>query len=230
VYLLDANATFGTLVEAIRMRCHRPTVTGVVPSIVVGIGSAVDGPYDRPRRTADFAEPSDLRFADLLEELKQTVEAGLDVDSQRRVLIGHSLGGLFVVRLLLERPDSFGTYVTISPSLWWDWDGLVAKVGQLSGRLQSPINVFVAIGEYEETLAPWQVSAPNADEIARRRSERQMVTRARAFAGRLGELGESVVRISYEEFAGEDHASVVPMAISRALRFALPPREGDSQQ
>lgn len=54
LYLLDANATFGTVVEAIRLRARRPDVTGVVPTAVVGIGYPVEGPYDRARRTYDF--------------------------------------------------------------------------------------------------------------------------------------------------------------------------------
>ena len=37
IYVLDANATFGTFVEAIRMRAHRPDATGVGPAIVAGI-------------------------------------------------------------------------------------------------------------------------------------------------------------------------------------------------
>jgi hypothetical protein len=31
--------------------------------------------------------------------------------------------------------------------------------------------------------------------------------------------------VRYEELAGEDHASIVPIAIAHGLRFALAPRE-----
>ena len=50
-----------------------------------------------------------------------------------------------------------------------------------------------------------------------------MVSRARTFAERLGRTSAGGLRVQFEEFAGEDHASVVPIAISRALRFALAP-------
>lgn len=46
IYLLDANAAFGTMAEAVGLRSRRPEVTGVVPSVVVGIGYATDEPLD----------------------------------------------------------------------------------------------------------------------------------------------------------------------------------------
>jgi hypothetical protein len=36
------------------------------------------------------------------------------------MLIGHSFGGLFITQVLIEEPDAFDAYVSISPSLWWD--------------------------------------------------------------------------------------------------------------
>lgn len=37
-----------------------------------------------------------------------------------RVLIGHSLGGLFVINMLLKHPQMFDSYLAIDPSMWWD--------------------------------------------------------------------------------------------------------------
>jgi pimeloyl-ACP methyl ester carboxylesterase len=37
-----------------------------------------------------------------------------------RVLVGHSLGGLFAVYALIRRPDLFTGYVVMEPSLWWN--------------------------------------------------------------------------------------------------------------
>ena len=43
-------------------------------------------------------------------------------------------------------------------------------------------------------------------------------------AGRpLGRFGKSGVRAEYHEFKGEGHISVLPVLISRALRFAFKP-------
>jgi tetratricopeptide (TPR) repeat protein len=45
------------------------------------------------------------------------------------VLIGHSLGGLFAVYALLNRPELFRGYLVTSPSLWWD-DQVLVKAAQ----------------------------------------------------------------------------------------------------
>jgi len=242
LYLLDANATFATVVEAIRMRAHRPAATGVVPAVVVGIAYPVEGPYDRYRRIFDFTAgapaspvaewPPDARtggapaFLDLLERLHRDLEPELAIDPARRALVGHSLGGRFVLHALVERPDLFANYIAISPSVWLHWDHLVTRVGELAERLAAApahVGVMIGVGEYEEPLAPWQADSPDAAEILKRRAERQMISRARTLADRLKGLEGFGLRMSYEEFAREDHASVVPVALSRSLRFALAP-------
>jgi uncharacterized protein len=44
-----------------------------------------------------------------------------------RVLVGHSLGGLFALDTILTQPGLFNSYVAISPSLWWDDENLIAR-------------------------------------------------------------------------------------------------------
>lgn len=41
-----------------------------------------------------------------------------------RILIGHSYGGLFASYALLNRPEVFKAYISVSPSLWWDEQAL----------------------------------------------------------------------------------------------------------
>ncbi|MBD0353422.1 MAG: alpha/beta hydrolase [Flavisolibacter sp.] len=41
-------------------------------------------------------------------------------DSSLRILIGHSMGGLAVMNILLKHPDMFNYYAAIDPSMWWD--------------------------------------------------------------------------------------------------------------
>jgi uncharacterized protein len=37
-----------------------------------------------------------------------------------RILVGHSLGGLFAIHAMMARHDLFSAYIASSPSLWWD--------------------------------------------------------------------------------------------------------------
>ena len=241
VYVLDANATFATIVEAIRMRCHRPSTTGVVPAIVAGIGHAIDGPYERERRRLDFTPAvSDdegvareglltggpARFFDLLTQLQNNLEAGLPVDRSRRVLFGHSLGGLFATSILLERPETFSRYIVVSPSLWWSWDAIAARAATLAERIDasSPaVGAIFTVGEFEEVLAPWEAAAPTAAEMRERRAARQMVSRCRALVGTLAQAGLPQLSATFEEAPAEDHASAALIGINRGLRFALRP-------
>lgn len=44
-----------------------------------------------------------------------------------RILVGHSLGGLFAITTLVTRPEVFNGYIAISPSLQWNNQATVAQ-------------------------------------------------------------------------------------------------------
>jgi len=52
-----------------------------------------------------------------------------------RVLIGHSLGGLFATYALSHRPELFTGYVVLEPSLWWNRG---AEVDKAKATLRGP--------------------------------------------------------------------------------------------
>lgn len=241
-YVLDANAAFATVVEAIRMRSHRPDATGVQPALVVGVGYPGDGPYERVRRTFDYtqegsgpaqADGGDGRAATavgggprflsfLTDDLRSLIEPQWPIDGTRRTVIGHSLAGYFVLHTLVTAPESFDTYVAISPSIWWDRPGLSAAAQALAGHRTTDaplLNVFITAGEYEQKLAPWQLDKPKVGTVAERREDRRMIDHAREFAAELAPVAN--LRAAFSELPGQDHASVVPITISEALRLAF---------
>ena len=64
-----------------------------------------------------------------------------------RTLIGHSFGGLFVFHLVQNHPDTFSRYIAISPSLWWDSQGLVKSMEEkLKEDLKQTCRLFVTLG------------------------------------------------------------------------------------
>jgi uncharacterized protein len=67
-------------------------------------------------------------------ELIPWVEANYRTHSYR-ILVGHSLGGLFAVDTFVEQPKLFNAYVAISPSLWWDDMALIERA---STRFATP--------------------------------------------------------------------------------------------
>jgi predicted alpha/beta superfamily hydrolase len=79
-----------------------------------------------------------------------------------RVLIGHSLGGLFAVYALINRPEVFKGYLVISPSLWWDDQALV-KAAQpfFAAHKDLRADLYMSMAnEGEEMLGgAWKLSA-----------------------------------------------------------------------
>lgn len=47
--------------------------------------------------------------------------------TSHRILVGHSLGGLFAIHALINEPTTFESYIAISPALGWDDQRLVAE-------------------------------------------------------------------------------------------------------
>lgn len=227
IYLLDASGCFGTCVEAMRRMSRRPDATGVYPGVIIGISSPT-GDYDVPRRQRDFTTPRSKSppddgtggaeaFFDFLQtEVKALAGRRFPLDEGRQTLVGHSLAGYFVLWALCHHTTSVQNYAAISPSIWWDREGLfdaASKLGLGSAR------VLTTIGEWEDALPPWQLASPGSAEVMARREGRQMIPNARELSARLqAVLGEQAVQFSV--LADDDHASVVSTSMPRILRLA----------
>ncbi|WP_181443401.1 alpha/beta hydrolase-fold protein [Porphyrobacter sp. YT40] len=68
--------------------------------------------------------------------------------TERKVLTAASLGGLFVVDTLLERPDMFDDYIALTPSIWWD-EGRVAEeaAAKLAAHARSDRRIYFTMGD-----------------------------------------------------------------------------------
>lgn len=235
LYALDGSAVFASLVEAVSRTARRPDATGVAPGIIVAISHAADELYPTALRHQDFTDgpaapdtgldpagPSggaDAFLDFITGELRETLARDLPVDRDRQSLFGHSLAGYLVLHALLSRPHSFRNFQAISPSIWWNPTGLRHQLEQLPPQ---DCHVLVGVGQWEGELPPWQRRQADHQQTALRRAQRQMVAGAREFAQALrGVLGDS--RVAFYEFPDEDHASVLPVAISRSLRVAFRP-------
>jgi predicted alpha/beta superfamily hydrolase len=132
--LQDAENNFAHTRAAV----HFLSGNGRIPAmIVVGINNTdrardmtptkpATGFGDMPWRGGVGGADKFLSF--IADELLPTIDRNYRTRPYR-VLIGHSLGGLFAVYALLNRPEVFKGYVVISPSLWWD-DQVLVKAAQ----------------------------------------------------------------------------------------------------
>ncbi|HEV7257668.1 MAG TPA: alpha/beta hydrolase-fold protein [Bosea sp. (in: a-proteobacteria)] len=216
--LVDGNALFTTAMSAARLQAGRSEVTGVGPAIVLGIGYPGDKPFDVERRQRDLlpvAGGAD-RFLDVIAgEILPALAEVAPFDPLRLALIGHSYGGLFALHTLFTRPGLFAAHVASSPSIWWNDRAILAteetfraNTAALAGRL------LIAVGADEQAGA-----AGTPPSRLERLHKARMVDNAAEMASRLRASGkvacESVV------FPGENHVSVIPAMLSRAVTFAL---------
>lgn len=234
LYVLDANALFGTFVEAIRRSSRRPDATGIGPAAVVGIAHDGEDLFAEALRRRDYtagpqaqataATPADSEggaqafLSFIVDELAPALHRELPLDAARQTLFGHSLAGYFTLEALAARPRAFRTWAAISPSIWWDEAGLRARLAAVLPGLDG-MQVFMAVGEWEGEIPPWQRQAPGYAQLKARRAQRQMIRSAQALAAEIGAwVGQQ--QLTFRVFPEEDHASVVMIAAQRVLRLA----------
>ncbi len=122
LYLLDGRGHFHSVTGLIR---QLSAVNGnmIFPEmIVVGIPNTDRFRDLTPTHTGDSINPSGggKNFSAFLEkELLPYVDDKYPTSSYR-TLVGHSLGGLTAINILMKHPNLFSNYLAIDPSLWWD--------------------------------------------------------------------------------------------------------------
>jgi len=91
------------------------------------------------------------RFLDFFEkELIPFVEAKYRT-APFRVFAGHSLGGLFALSALVERPGLFGASIAASPALAWDDDVILGRLERfLSEKRELKHTLFVTMADEED--------------------------------------------------------------------------------
>lgn len=175
VYLTDANYYFGMVTEMTRAMSWCGSTTD---AIIVGIGypedenppeawrdAVIGRNYDftplhdketdvedskwLKRKVVTGGAPNFLKF--IKQELIPAIEKEFPADPKKRVVAGHSLGGLFTAFALFNEPTLFDTYLICSPSLYMH-DRLILKLEEqfAKRRKRLPAKVYLSVGELEE--------------------------------------------------------------------------------
>jgi predicted alpha/beta superfamily hydrolase len=162
--LLDAENNFAYTSGAV----HLLSANGRIPAmIVVGINNTDRTRDMTPTKPANGSPwtgavgGADKFLSFIADELLPTIDRTYRTRPYR-VLIGHSLGGLFAVYALLNRPEVFRGYIVTSPSLWWD-DQTLVKAAQpffaAHGDLRADLYMSMA-NEGDAMLGgAWKLSA-----------------------------------------------------------------------
>jgi predicted alpha/beta superfamily hydrolase len=187
----------------------------VPPAIVVGIGY-----YGQDHRTRDFSFPvaqpdqrsvfageysygAEAFRAFIRDELIPHIDSTFRSDRRPRTLVGHSLGGMFVLHWLCHyaADDPFDKLIAASPTLDYENGALFDEEKQLASRTDTlPLKLYMAIGAVEQTILNVYFDAMTA----RLRAYRQLDFKA----------------MRYE---GTDHAGDVDAAFPDGLTFVERP-------
>jgi predicted alpha/beta superfamily hydrolase len=224
IYVTDGDENFPIVASIARQMQWGGEVP---PCLVVGI-DYLDGdraykedwrvreltPTKAPRAFAPSAQAEAGGAAEfrrfLRETLRPRIESRFDVDRARSLLAGHSLGGMFTLDTLVDEPEAFGNYLSMSPSLWWD-DNLVLR--SFKQKLESGTvyksRVAVFAGEQEE-----RISTP----------ETHMTSNTLEF-GRLvaGHRSAFPNGALVSVLPGTTHHTIVGTAVTRGLRYLIAP-------
>ena len=165
--LQDAENNFPYTSDAV----HLLSANGRIPAmIVVGINNT-----DRTRdmtptkpKTGFGGTPwtgpaggADKFLIFIADELLPTIDHNYRTRPYR-VVIGHSLGGLFAVYALLNRPEVFQGYIITSPSLWWD-DQVLVKTAQpfFAAHQNLHADIYMSMANEGDTMlgGAWKLSA-----------------------------------------------------------------------
>ena len=134
------------------------------------------------------------------------------VDPKRKLFVGHSYGGLLGAQILLTQPDTFDTYILSSPSLWFD-NKTMFKLEQQYATNHKDLTARVQLYAAEfEQVKPGKRYASRVN-IAEDTLQFEKVLKSRHYPG---------LQIQSQIIADEDHLSVFPSMISRALVKLLP--------
>lgn len=141
------------------------------------------------------------------------VESRFRANPSRRVLLGHSYGGLLGAQILFTDPTLFRGYVLGSPSFWFDKRHIMTMEAEYARTHPDlPADVFMYIGSYE-------VPGDNS-----RNAPVDMVNDLRAMEQVLISRDYPGLRIRSTVLEDEDHLTVAPVGFTRALMAVLPAR------
>lgn len=228
VYLTDANWYFGMVTDIIRPMAW---CGGTTDAIVVGIGYPEDkDPQETwreavARRSYDFTPVPDEGyekgnselvqrpsptggagdFLDFIQhELIPVIEKNFQADPQKRVLVGHSLGGLFTTFALFEEPDLFNTYIIGSPALGYGNKFTFKREEMFAKRRKKlAIKVHLWAGEREE--------APD-DTLLSDTIRFGAILESRKYKG---------LALVKQIFTNQNHCEVIALGFQAGLKMAL---------
>jgi uncharacterized protein len=138
------------------------------------------------------------------DELIPFIETEYRADPAKRILVGHSYGGLFALFGLLQAPNLFETLIVGSPTLSYG-NHLMFEQEEAFAKAYKrlPVRIFLFVGELEEDL-----------------NDRTMTDTLRLAAILQGRQYERLTLVK-QVFADQNHCEVAALGFQAGLKIAL---------
>lgn len=217
LYLLDGDAHFHSVTGLIQILGTGVNGTYVLPEMIVVAITNTDRMRDMtPTRveTGFDGKPSPaFRTSGGMDRFLSFIKDELipRIDSQYRtapyrVLVGHSLGGITAIHALYTIPQTFGAYVAIDPSLWWDKTLLLKQARAKVERPGAFTNRALFVAQ-ANTINPADTTLnTHFNAISQ-------------FDGVVRAYNQSGLRYDFRYYPQDSHGSVPLIAEYDALRF-----------
>jgi len=184
------------------------------PVIIVNVGHGRNV-NPMPLRARDFTPTSVAAvptsggapvFLEFLEkEIIPLIDRTYRTNPADRGLLGHSMGGLFALYVLAERPGLFQRIVAASPVADWDHDLLFKAMAKLK-NLPHPVRLDLSVGDDEHDVYGFDITAATT-----------------AFARKLDALKPANLEHRFTLYPGENHNSVRFASFPPGLYWAYRP-------
>jgi len=216
LYLLDGDGHFYSVMGLIKQLSTTNGNTVVPEMVIVGIPNTDRLRDLTPTHVGDSTSTSGGgdNFTSFIEkELIPYVDNKYPTTSYR-TMIGHSLGGLMAIDVLISKPELFDNYVAIDPSLWWDNRKILmeAKLA-LSQQNFDEKSLFVGVANtMPDGMDTTQVVSDTANNTNHIRSILD-------FSKNASSMKENNLNFSWSYYDNQDHGSVPLITEHDAMKF-----------
>lgn len=226
VFLFDAEANFDATKNTLDKLSKESSSKVAGEVILIGIGNIWlryrdyspshinSSPWvDEPTAKTTGGGAAFISF--LEKELLPYIEKKYPVSSSR-TLIGHSMGGLQVINILLKHKELFDNYIAIDPSMWWDNQKLLNESASiLDDLLFDNKRLFLAI-------ANEQAKKMTMEQVRKDTSAKTVLIRPSFSLADLVEKNkQNKLRFEWKFYKEDHHLTVNTPATYDALRTII---------
>lgn len=219
LYLLDGETYFHSVTGLVKFLSYENNNTLCPEMIVVGVINTDRIRDLTPTRFIEYASDSTsgggAKFISFIEgELIPYIDENYP-STNFRTLIGHSLGGLSAIQVLLNKPNIFNNYIAIDPSMQWDNQVLVHQGDSILRSVRfdkQSLYIGLANNSMIEDIELEEIRNDSIPTTVILRSTLQ-------FLSSIETNARNGLKYEWKYYSKDDHQSVVLIAAYDALRY-----------